>query len=68
MKFTHPNGRYDYVVIDGTSCVGEIECMDAGMAGWVTIGRLGENGTLVIDRDEWSAFVALVKEIDEARQ
>lgn len=68
MKFTHPNGLYDHVVVNGTSCMGEVERMDAGMTGWVTIGRLGDNGTLLIDREEWPAFMALVKEIDEARK
>ena len=67
MKFTHPNGRYDYVMVDGSMLIGEIELpTETDPDCWVSIGYVGSEGRLFIDSNEWSAFMALVKEIDEA--
>ena len=33
--------------------------------GWVTIGYLGSDRGLMIDRYEWDAFISLVGEINE---
>lgn len=32
--------------------------------GWVTIGYLGSERSLIVDRNEWDAFIDLVKEIN----
>jgi hypothetical protein len=64
MKFTHPNGQHDLIVVQGTALMAEVELPP--LPGWVTIGQLGGGGQIIIDKDEWPAFKALVAEIDEA--
>lgn len=69
MRVTHPNGTHDIVMVAGTRFMAEVECKDAGLPGWVSIGYIGDgSGGLLVDSDQWLAFMALVKEIDEARQ
>lgn len=49
-------------MVDGTQFMAELEVNGPG---WVTIGYLGSDRGLMIDRDEWDAFIALVGEINE---
>lgn len=62
MRVTHPDGNTDLFMVDGTQFMAELEVNGPG---WVTIGYLGSDRGLLIDRDEWDAFIALVGEINE---
>ena len=67
MKITHPSGKYEIVMVDGTQLFGEIENARFDMPGWVTIAHIGSNG-LIIDDAEWGAFMTLVMEIDAVKK
>lgn len=62
MRVTHPDGNIDLFMVDGTHFMAELEVNGPG---WVTIGYLGSERGLLIDRVEWDAFVGLVGEINE---
>lgn len=62
MRVTHPDGNTDLFMVDGTPFLAELEVNGPG---WVTIGILGADRGLLIDRDEWDAFFALVGEINK---
>lgn len=49
-------------MVDGTQFMAELEVNGLG---WVTIGYIGSDRGLLIDRGEWDAFVGLVGEINE---
>lgn len=66
MKVKHPNGQYDYVMVDGTMLIGEIDLSFNEHHSWINIGFVGDESVIQICVDEWPAFMALVKEIDEA--
>lgn len=58
----HPDGNTYLFMVDGTQFMAELEVNGPG---WVTIGHLGSDRGLMIDRDEWDAFIALIGEINE---
>lgn len=62
MRVTHPDGNTDLFMADGTRFLAELEVNGPG---WVTIGYIGPDQGLLIDHDEWDAFIALVGEINE---
>lgn len=62
MRVTHPDGNTDLFMVDGTQFMAELEVNGPG---WVTIGYIGSDRGLLIDRGEWDAFVGLVGEINE---
>lgn len=64
MKFTHPDGQHDLIVVQGTAYMAEVELPP--LPGWVTIGYIGGDSQIIIYKDEWQAFMALINEIDEA--
>lgn len=62
MRVTHPDGNTDLFMVDGTRCMAELELHGPG---WVTIGYLGSDRALLIDRDEWDAFMTLIGDVNE---
>ena len=62
VRVTHPDGNTDLFMVDGIQFMAELEVNGPG---WVTIGYLGSDRGLMIDRDEWDAFLSLVGEINE---
>lgn len=62
MRVTHPDGNTDLFMVGGTQFMAELEVNGPG---WVTIGYLGSDRGLMIDRDEWDAFMQLIVEINE---
>lgn len=62
MRVTHPDGNTDLYMVDGTQFMAELEVNGPG---WVTIGYVGHDRGLMVDRDESDAFVYLVGEINE---
>lgn len=68
MKITHPDGDRDIVLAAGTRFVAEIERKDSDLPGWIAISYIGDGAGILVDHDQWPAFMALVKEIDEAKQ
>lgn len=62
MRVTHPDGNTDLFMVDGTQFMAKLEVNGPG---WVTVGYLDSDRGLIIDRDEWDAFVFLVGEINE---
>jgi hypothetical protein len=62
MRVTHPDGNTDLFMVGGTQFMAQLEVNEPC---WVTIGYLGSDRGLIIDRDEWDAFIALVSEINE---
>jgi hypothetical protein len=69
MKITHPDGSHEIVMVAGSQLLGEVysKSNDA-LPGWVSIGYIASEGGLNIDGAYWDSFMALVKEIDEARK
>ena len=63
MKILHPNGDTVLFAQTGTRFIAELEIKEPG---WITIGYLGGAGSLLIDHLEWSAFVAMIGEINKA--
>ena len=63
MKILHPNGDTVLFAQAGTRFIAELEIKEPG---WITIGYLGGAGSLLIDYNEWPAFVAMVAEINKA--
>lgn len=60
MRVIHPNGRSLLFMQDGTQFMADMELPE----GWVTFGYLGGSQSLLVDVDEWPAFVEMVLEID----
>jgi len=65
MKILHPDGKHTLVMQDGTQLIGDVEIAQE-VPGWVSIGYIGGNSLVIIEREEWGAFKALVDEIGEA--
>ena len=63
MNVKHPDGKRTIVMVDKLGMVADIET-GADEPGWVTIGYVGSGRGLLVDVDEWAAFVNLVSEID----
>jgi hypothetical protein len=51
-------------VPDAKELGGKIASVDT--IGWVSFGWVGSGDAYIIDKDEWSSFVAFVNEIDAA--
>lgn len=51
MKFTHPDGQHDLIAVQGTAYMAEVELPP--LPGWVTIGYIGGDSQIIIDKDEW---------------
>ena len=66
MKITHPDGDRDIVLVAGTRFIAELERKDSDLPGWISIGYLADSAGILVDHDQWPAFMALVKEINEA--
>ena len=66
MNVRHPDGKRTIVMVDKLGMVGEIEdnATDSNLDGWISIGHIGSSGQVLVDHDEWDAFVNLVGEID----
>jgi hypothetical protein len=62
MKFRHPDNTHDIIAVPGTELLGDVD----HDSGWVAIGYLSEARNVLVHRNEWLAFKALVAEIDEA--
>jgi len=65
MKILHPDGKHTIVMQDGTQLIGDVEIAQEA-PGWVSIGYIGGGSLVIIEREEWAAFRALVDEIEEA--
>ena len=63
MKILHPSGDAVLFAHAGTRFIAELEVKGPS---WITIGYLGGAGSLLIDYSEWTAFVAMVTEINKA--
>lgn len=53
-------------------CAPETEILGMTLAtmtkDWIAMGAIGDQHGLLIDRDEWPAFVKFVNELDEVRR
>lgn len=58
------NGEVAIIGVDGIHIMGEVAIDDNGL-GWITIGSVGGDSYITIDKSEWDAFKTLVNEIDE---
>ena len=63
MNVKHPDGKRTIVMVDKLGIIADIET-GVDEPGWVTIGYVGSDRGLLVDVDEWEAFVNLVGEID----
>lgn len=71
MNVKHPDGKRTIVMVKDSAMVSEVEKYknsDGSEFAFLSIGNVGSNNSVVIDGDEWNAFVALVKETDEVVQ
>lgn len=64
MQVMRPDGRTLVFMQDGTQFMADMEIAGPG---WVTFDYLGGEQKLLVDADEWPAFLAMVLEIDAAR-
>ena len=64
MNIKHPDGKRAIVMVDKLGMVGEIEDNATDLDGWISIGHIGSSGQVLVDHEEWDAFVNLVGEID----
>lgn len=72
MNVKHPDGKRTIVMIAGSSNMAEIEEYkshgDEKDFLFISIGGAGSSSCLLIDTEEWNAFVSLIKETDEVVQ
>lgn len=65
MIIKHPNGISMLVMNADCQFMADVYLVGAK---WVTFGCVGGEQALIIDESEWDGFVAMVKEVDEARR
>lgn len=71
MNIKHPDGNQIIVMVNGTPVVTSTESFnnfEDGNGIWVSIGSIGGSSNMLIESDEWDAFVALIKETDDVVQ
>ena len=67
MRIVHPKTGHAMVMVEGCELIAEIE-KDKGeddRCYWaVTIGCIGSSSAMMLYRDEWDGFMALIQQID----
>ena len=53
------------VMNKGLEMVANVERIETNNPGWVSIGYVGGDRCTLITREEWSAFVELIAEVDD---
>ncbi len=61
-KVMHPDGRSMLFMHPDTQFMAYLEVNGPG---WATFGHIGSDKGLLVDADEWAAFVALVNAVDD---
>ena len=68
MRIIHPKTGHTLVMVEGINLIAQVDKeTDVGGSEYriVTIGNIGySNPAMMICRDEWDGFMALVKQID----
>lgn len=71
MNVKHPDGNQIIVMVSGTPVATSTESFnnfEGESTVWVSIGSIGSSNNMLIDKEEWNAFVSLIKETDEIVQ
>ena len=56
--------QYETIALpDEDSLCSEMVRMDC--SGWLEFGRIGQDGTVVVNKDEWPHFVNFINQLDE---
>ena len=63
MKALRQNHHETLAVPDSDTCGTTLATFD--VTGWVTIGSLGSNESILIGRNDWPGFVEFVSQLDK---